>query len=336
MKYALSGDIGGTKTLLELSQIDNGEVVKRDSRRYVSAEFADFSLIMKDFLSHFPVDNSRHISLCLGVAGPVDNRGDYQVADITNLPWCLNSQSLVDEFQLGSAFIINDFQAVGYGINALNDSEFVSLQQGSVIPQGNRLVIGAGTGLGVGLMIDCGGAYKVLATEGGHIDYCPRSDIEFAFAKFLIQRYGRSCWEFVVSGPGLANLYQFLHQHRGGNTASLEEVMSADDPSAIISKRALDESDELAMEALTMFVSNYGAAAGNFALSSLPKGGVFIAGGIAPKILPYLKSSTFTQAFNSKGKMQSLCESFSISVVMNTDVGLIGPRVFAEKEAKSL
>jgi len=336
MKYALSGDIGGTKTLLELSHIDNGEVVKRVSHRYVSAEFTDFSLLIKDFLSRFPVDNSNCIAMCLGVAGPVDNWADYQIADITNLPWCLNSQSLVDEFQLGSVSIINDFQAVGYGINVLNDSEFVSLQQGSVIPKGNRLVIGAGTGLGVGLMIDCGGSYKVLATEGGHIDYCPRSDIEFAFAQFLIERYGRSCWEFVVSGPGLVNLYQFLHQHRGGNAGCLAEVMSAADPSAIISERAINESDELAIEALKMFVSNYGAVAGNFALSSLPKGGVFIAGGIAPKILPYLKGPAFTQAFNSKGKMQSLCESFSISVVMNTEVGLIGPRAFAEKQAKLL
>ena len=327
----LAGDIGGTKTLLELSEVqgDQTQVIAR--HRYDSAAYDSFSNVVEAFVSRY--DNLHHPSFqkaCFGVAGPVEVEARATVSNITNLSWQIDSAQLEQRFHLQNVRLVNDFSAIGYGIEHLGPSELTQLQQGQQREGGTRLVIGAGTGLGVALLIWCTDHYEVLGTEGGHVDFAPRDATQIALLDYLIKQRGRAACEDVLSGPGLVTIYRFLHHYRGGDPGQLASTLRQGDAAAAVAMAADGSEDSLARQAMSIFVSIYGATAGNFALSSMALGGVYVAGGIAPKILHHLEGGLFLEAFNDKGKMGHLNRQVPVAVVLNPDVGLIGCRHLAK------
>lgn len=330
----LCGDIGGTKTLLQLADIESGRGTLIDQKRFVSGDYGDFYTIISEFLAAHP--GVEICSACFGVAGPVFQVDGGQSATITNLPWRMQTAAITSRFQIGSATLINDFQAVGYGLEVLAEADFVTLQSGVPLLHANRLVIGAGTGLGVAQLIWVGDHYKVSATEGGHADFAPASQRQLDLASHLLRRFGRCSMEHVLSGPGLVNIYGFIaEQQNQQGSAACQSVMASADPAAAITQAAQAQ-EKLAMAALELFVEVYGAQTGNFALASLALGGVYIAGGIAPKLIEQLKTPRFMAAFRHKGKMAGLMEQMPVRVVMNAEIGLLGSRVIAQRTALSL
>ncbi len=265
----------------------------------------------------------------MGVAGPVSGR----TAATTNLPWQLDADEL--EFSLGipKVRLINDFQAVGYGIEALKEEDLASLQTGISVEKGTRVIIGAGTGLGMGLLVWQEDHYEVVASEGGHTDFAADGELQVNLQHYLKQRYRWASWERVVSGRGLVNIFEFLVEQQGAQpSAALTQAMQQEDSAAAISEFAITGQDVVASQALDLFVCMYGAQAGNLALLGLATGGVYIAGGIAPKILSKLKDGKFMQKFLDKDEhMQRLLKHMPVNVIINESVGVIGATVAASR-----
>lgn len=330
----LCGDIGGTKTLLQRVRVEDGLIEVLAEQRFASGHYPRFDLILAEFLDT-QSDRDAIGAACFGVAGPVIQTPDGETATITNLPWQMDSQDLAQAFQLPRVALINDLQAVGHGIEALPDSDFLTLQTGRPQARGNRLVIGAGTGLGLAQMVWSAEEYRVLATEAGHADFAPADAEQLKLVEYMIRRHGRCSVEFIVSGPGLGNIFAYLAERAGPEfAAQVQSVMQAPDRAAAIA-RAADEADGgPAREAVDLFMRAYGGQAGNFALACLPMGGVYIAGGIAAKNSHRLQAGGFIQAFNAKGKMAKLMQTIPVSVVTNAAVGLLGSRVYAQKISK--
>ncbi len=317
-KTILAGDIGGTKTLLTVAKvsgsIDDAHINVVAEHRYDSQAYATFDEVLTEFFAQSWHENNHAIECaCVGVAGPVKGH----IAKVTNLPWEINSDDLVARFGVGKIRLINDFQAVGYGIELLKAEDFVQLQAGEPQHHGVRAVIGAGTGLGHGLLIWQQGRYEVFSSEGGHASFAPTDVLQIELLKYLQRKFTNVSWELVCSGPGLENIYGFLANN---NAQQARYSLSA----AEITQLAFDQKDPVAQQALQTFVKIYGAQAGNLALTCLATGGVYIAGGIAPKILPVLQQSEFMDAFNDKSKMHNLLKSIPVSVVTNPRVGLLG------------
>ncbi|HKK07025.1 MAG TPA: glucokinase [Gammaproteobacteria bacterium] len=329
----VAGDIGGTKTLLRLVETGSGqasELEVLEERRYASGDYETFAPLMRDFLSEHGQDVT---GACLAVAGPVDGRR----ARTTNLPWELDADELERSLGLPRTSLINDFQAVGEGLEALAPEDLLTLQAGEPRAQDTRAVIGAGTGLGEGLLVWRGkegqGRYEALATEGGHSGFSPTDEIQIALLRWLQARHDHVSNELVLSGPGLVNIYRFLHEYEEGPADILARVLAEDDPAATISGLALGEAEPVATRALDLFCRIYGARAGDLALTGLARGGVFVAGGIAPQILTKLRDGQFVEAFCHKGKMAELMRTIPIHVVLNADVGVMGAAVVAAREA---
>lgn len=328
MIHLLAGDIGGTKTLLELCQYQDGKYTIIKAHSYASSAYANFELVVEDFLEELdlPID-----SACFGVAGPVNKDREGRItASVTNLPWKLDSGAISDQLNTKNINIINDFQSVGYGLTALGSEDLFELQAGQPQAEGNLLVIGAGTGLGVAQLLCLDGQYQVMATEGGHAGFSPASELETELCKYLINQFGYSSLELVLSGPGLVNIYRFLAQYRSAESGDeYMEIMKANDKAAAISSIADIDAQSLAGQAMAIFVHIYGSHVGDFCLTTLPRGGAYIAGGIAPKILDHIRQGSFMEAFGNKGKMAGIMGSFPLNVVTNPKVGLIGSREYA-------
>lgn len=331
----LCGDIGGTKTLLQLVEIaaTDSHIIKQE--RYVSNDYPQFDLLIRDFLNTVSKQDSID-SACFGVAGPVIKNNAGQTASVTNLPWHLSSSHLAHDFSIQNVALINDFQAIGYGISALNQKDLVILQTGCPIDHANQLIVGAGTGLGVAQLIWTGSDYKVAPTEAGHSDFAAANELQLELNHFLIKKEGRCSVEFVVSGPGLVNIFEFLALRSNQfETESCQSIILSPDPAAAIAEAADNDISSIAGQTMDLFIQAYAGQAGNFALSSLALNGVYIAGGIAPKILHRLQSGAFMDAFNAKGKMSHLMRNIPVKVVTNSEVGLIGSRVYAQKLVKN-
>lgn len=326
----LAGDIGGTKTLLQLADpVGDGFEVLYE-KRYASADYLEFKPLILDFAEEsFQRTGQSAYAACMGVAGPVSGR----TAVTTNLPWQLDADEL--EFSLGipKVKLINDFQAVGYGIEALQADDLAVLQTGRALEKGNRAIIGAGTGLGMGMLVWQEDHYEVVASEGGHSDFAPDGELQLQLQHYLKTRYRWASWERAVSGRGLVNIFEFLLQSQGRQpTPALAGAMQQQDAAAAISEFALSGQDPLASQTLDLFVRMYGAQAGNLALLSLATGGVYIAGGIAPKILNKIKDGVFLQSFLDKDEhMQSLLKAMPVSVITNENVGVLGSAVAASR-----
>lgn len=325
-KTVLAGDIGGTKTLLMIAEVAPGRIEVKREQRYVSRDFGDFLDIVRDFLQQTgPLQPD---GACFGVAGPVTEGR----AQITNLPWTIEAAALACELGIPPRVrLINDFQAVAYGIEALEQGDLATLLAGRPHPHGVRAVIGAGTGLGEGYMVWQGDHYEALGSEGSHADFAPADETQMELLRFLRRRYGHVSYERVVSGPGLVNIYEFLRERGGVESARLRQAMEQGDAAAAISEFALARQDELASAALEMFVAVYGAEAGNLALKVLASGGVYVAGGIAPKILRKLQEGAFIRAFLDKGRFSALLAQIPVYVVRNPKVGLMGAALAAAR-----
>ncbi len=329
-KLFLAGDIGGTKTLLALAD-ENGQV--RCERRYASRDYADFTTLLRDFLRDFlrEAGNPAAISAaCFGVAGPVDaNR-----SKVTNLPWLIDGPMLEQAFDIGRVELLNDFAAAAQGIDALSPDDLVALQIGAPLDKAPRVIIGAGTGLGVVGLLWADGNWRSLASEGGHMGFAPTDEEQLALWRFITQRHGRASAERVLSGGGLTDIYRhLLHQSGGDDRGGIDKLAAishdpdpllADDPAAQIGGIALQKPHSLAAQAVALFSRIYGAYAGDMALLFMARGGVYVAGGIAPKLLPLLASGGFMTAFAAKAEHARLMPDFPVQVVVNEGLGLLG------------
>jgi len=327
----LAGDIGGTKTLLQLADLAVGssyDIIFE--KRYVSAEWNHLTPMVQDFLQAAAGETSVQASAaCFGIAGPVNGRN----ARTTNLPWQLNADDMERDLNIDKIRFINDFQAVGYGIEALSEDDIVVLNQGNEVTHGTRVILGAGTGLGQCLLAWQGEHYEVIASEGGHVDFSPTDAEQVALLQHTQKKFSRCTWERVVSGKGINNIHNYmLEAYPGEETSELNQARSTGDPTAAISIAAANGSDPLAMRSMDLFCKLYGAQAGNLGLAGLAVGGVYVAGGVAPRIIDMLKNGLFMEAFMDKEeRMQSLLSNMPVRVVVNAKVGLMGSAVAASR-----
>ena len=322
-RILLAGDIGGTKTLLQLFEAGGSVLAER---RFDSAAFASLEQVVAAFLGDFP--SFPLAAACFGVAGPVDGGR----ASITNLPWQIDAAAISVEFRIPQVRLINDFQAVAYGIESLESRDMATLQAGVPQEHGVRAVIGAGTGLGECFMVWQGGHYSIFPSEGSHADFAPVDAQQIDLLRYLAARYGHVSYERLLSGTGLVNTFEFLRDSQGRQaTAELQSAIKAGNPAAAISGCAMGGKDELAVSALDLFARIYGAEAGNLALKVLARGGVYIAGGIAPQIMGKLEDGTFLRAFADKGRFVGLLKDIPVHVVLNPKVGLMGAARVAER-----
>ena len=326
----LTGDIGGTKTILRLVEADIKEKTFKTIKeeKYVSASFPDLVPMVEQFLG--TGNQEKPESACFAIAGPVINNS----SQLTNLSWDLDGKRLEQELNIDTVRLINDFAANSYGVLGLKDSELETLQLGEINNNAPIAVIGAGTGLGQGFLIPQGDSYQVFATEGGHSDFSPRNDLEFNLLKYLRSKLNTShiSVERVVSGQGIISIYQFLRDTNfTAESADIGEqirlweqaIEKTIDPAAIIAQGATT-GDNLCLKTMTMFIEAYGAEAGNMALKLLSYGGMYIAGGIAAKNLSLMKDGDFLTAFQDKGRMTPLMERIPLHIVLNSEVGLLG------------
>lgn len=314
----LAGDIGGTKTNLAYFDVEKGKLVVRQAKSYPSQEFPSLAAILKEFRK----ENAGSLNgAAFGIAGPVVD-GHCR---LTNLSWEIDRDELRKELGIPTVELINDLQATAYGTLHLAENEKLMLQTGRPQANGAIAVIAAGTGLGEGALIWDGKGYRAVASEGGHADFSPRNELEAALLLFLAKKYGHVSWERILSGPGIISLYEFLAAHDG--TAAprwLTEAFAREDPAAVISKAGIEGKDPTCVKALDLFVSLYGAEAGNLFLKFLGTGGVFIGGGIAPKILAKMKDGLFVQNFRAKGRFDKMLGEIPISVILNDRIALVG------------
>jgi glucokinase len=314
----LAGDIGGTNTRLALFDADAARVRIRVEKTFPSREWASLEAALAEFLYLHPADLS---GASIGIAGPV--RGGR--CEATNLPWVVDAASVAKRLRLKRVGLMNDLVANAHGIAALRGRDFVSLSAGGRAAAGNRAIISAGTGLGEAGMLWDGRSHRPFASEGGHVDFAPRNRLEAELLEYLMKRHGRVSCERIVSGPGLVNAYRFFRDRgKGREPAWLAEELRVSDPAAVISRRALDGKSPLCVQALDLFVSVYGAAAGNLALTTMATGGVYLGGGIAPKIVSKLKEPGFMNAFTAKGRLSPLLREIPVRVIMNPKTALLG------------
>ncbi len=322
-QYLLAGDIGGTHSLLELSERRGDSMRSVHEQSYRSQAYPGLDALLDDFLRLPPVSVAaeRVHAACFAVAGPVE----ANATRLSNLPWFIDGASLAARYGISQVVIVNDFAAVGHGIGELGARELTTLQPGAAHPGGTRLAVGAGTGLGVCLMTWQDDRYVVHPSEGGHADFAPTNSTQDASLLSLRQTLGHVSYERVVSGPGLLRIFGFLQESGTGMPSSaLLEAMQRQDPSAAISEFAIDRRDVLAGRALDLFVEIYGAFCGSMALTTLARGGVYLAGGIARKIAHKLVDGTFIRTFTDKGRFSELLRGCPVHIVTDRRVGLRG------------
>jgi glucokinase len=331
--YVLAGDLGGTKTLLQIAEVQGSRYRVVREERYVSADFDSLVPMIAAFLdTHNPARTYRIEGACLGVAGPVTEKGPEQAASLTNLPWKLESAEIARALSLARVRLINDFQAVGYGIAALGEDDIVTLQAGRMQRHAPCVTLGAGTGLGQGVLIWRDDYYEALPTEGGHVGFAPADALEMDLLRTLHSRYGRVSCERILSGAGFVSIYRFLRER--GEYPESEKVaaaIAAGDPAPAITHAALVDKDPLAVQTVERFLRIYGAHAGDVALTLLASGGVYIAGGIAAKMITAIRAGGFIRAFNDKGRMSPLVQAMPVHVVMNPQVGVMGAALVASR-----
>ena len=314
----LAGDIGGTNARLAYFQAQNGNLQLVSERIFPSQEHKELGEIVTKFLDD---STTRPKLACFGVAGPVRNGR----VETSNLPWVIEQSRLAKQIHLPSTFLINDLEASAWGVGALAAGDFVALNEGSTPAVGNQAVIAPGTGLGeAGLFWD-GKNHHVFASEGGHTDFAPQNELQIELLRFLKARFGHVSYERILSGPGLVNVYEFLRESGYGHESpEVTDELQKGDAAAAISRVALNGTSTLAEKALDVWMAVYGAEASNLALKVMATGGLFLAGGISPKILSKLTGPLFMEAFLDKGRMRPLVESIPVQVITNDKAGLLG------------
>jgi glucokinase len=310
----LAGDIGGTKTHLAL--FENGNCVHE--KKFASQEYAGLLQVVEEFLSLHPASIER---ACFGVAGPVVNG----VSQTTNLPWKIDAVELAKGLKISQVFLINDLEAHAWGIRSLKPTQVLTLNEGNSAVLGNQALIAAGTGLGEAGLYWNGKTHLPFACEGGHADFAAQTELEMELLRYFKNIFEHVSYERVLSGAGLYHLYRFLIDMRLENEGEeFEEIAMSHDPAKVISEKALSKESRACMRALDWFVSLYGAEAGNLALKFLALGGLYIGGGIAPKILPAMQSGGFMKAFTAKGRFSSLLSAVPVRIILDDNTALLG------------
>lgn len=329
-RICLAGDVGGTKTILALFEIEGDDVKCLKKEQFSSTNYQTFTELLAAFLAD--ADCSQIAAVCIGVAGVIaDGR-----CETTNLPWVLSSKEIGERVNTQNVWLLNDLEATAWGLLDLPEHNFVELNPDAQRQQGNIAVIAAGTGLGEAIIAWDGAEYHIIASEGGHADFSPTNEREIALLRYLLEKYPEhiSC-ERLISGEGLVNIYQFLkHINCAQTNPETEQQMTERDPAAVIGEAGVAGSDALCVEALNLFCRLYGAESGNLALKCLPYGGVYLAGGIGAKILPVLQQGEFMQGFLAKGRCRAVLQKISVKVCTNPEVALLGALSYAKKTAK--
>ncbi len=323
----LAGDIGGTKTAVAIAEINAERIVLRQSEVYPSAEFPSLEAILDRFLSSV---RTRPAVGAFGVAGPV-RQGR---AKITKLPWIIDERRVAERTRIPQVTVLNDFVAAALGLPYLSTGQVLVLRRGREESGGPVALIGAGTGLGQAALVRSSGRPTAIASEGGHADFGPRSELEDRLVAFVRARFGRVTRDRLLSGGGLVLMYEFLEADGfAPPQAFVREAFDQEDPAAVISRFGISGEDRLCSEALRMFVAIYGSEAGNLALQFRATGGLYVGGGIAPKILPALRGPEFLAAFGSKPPMEDLLVSIPVRVVREPRLGLYGAAAGAYRTA---
>jgi glucokinase len=329
-KYTIAGDIGGTKTLLGLFAIEEGRIRFVQTKRYPSKDYTKLSDIIDLFLKESDVQVNRE-SACFGIAGPCEGG----VCTTVNLPWVIDAREINAKFGIERVSLINDFEAIVYGVPQLDEDELEVINKGIKDPRGNIAVLGAGTGLGEAFAVyeNHSNRYRVYPSEGGHASFSPNNDEEIGLLKFLQGEHGHVSFERVLSGNGLVNIYRYLASSGSyGVSGEVEkEIKSGLNPAGTISRLAMVGKSDICSKSLDLFASIYGSEAGNLALKILPMGGVYLAGGIAAKIKDKLMDGLFLKAFLNKGRSSELLKNIPVRIVLNPEVGLIGAAVKASE-----
>jgi glucokinase len=320
----LAGDVGGTKTYLGLFAPGPDRPHPSLVREFATLAYPSLPAMIEAFLRGAGERSIDIQAACYGVAGPVTGR----VARMTNVPWPIDGDALAERFDVERTHLLNDLEAMAHAVPVLEPNELEVLQEGVAQPTGNAALIAAGTGLGEALLHNLDGRFIPSASEGGHADFAARTPRELDFVRDLTRQYGRAQVEHVVSGPGLTNLFHFTHAHRCDAVG--RGARQADLP-ALVTTSALERRCPYCVETLDLFVSAYGAEAGNLALRTVATAGVYVGGGIAPKILPALKGGLFLEAFRAKEPLVDLLATIPVSVVLNRRAGLLGAAVFANQ-----
>jgi glucokinase len=344
----LAGDIGGTKIHLALYDFEGARLKVLRDEKFAAHEFTTLDAAVEQFLSGSG-SNSVKTQVSEAIPGaPSNQRGEIAAAcfgcpgpvrdgrlKLTNLPWTLDARDLAKSLGIEHIFLINDLEANGYGIAELAPESVMTLHEGDAAAVGNRGLIAAGTGLGEALLIWDGKAHRPIASEGGHCDFAARTDREIALLKYLRHKlHGRVSWERVVSGMGIQNIYTYLRDvERMDEPTWLRKRMTSEDPNAVIGECAEDGSSDLCRDTVQTFAAAYGAEAGNIALKVLATGGMYVGGGIAPKILKVLAGGGFMQAFLDKGRLSPLMESIPVRVILDESCALLGAAAYAEARA---
>jgi glucokinase len=331
----LAGDVGGTKVHLALYNFDGGRLKPVRDQKFPAHQFASLDDVVNKFLGadgDRPAENKANIAAaCFGCPGPVRD-GHLK---LTNLPWTLDARDLRASLGIEHIFLINDLEANGYGIPELAPESIFILHEADSAAVGHRGLVSAGTGLGEALLIWDGKTHRPLASEGGHCDFAARNDREIALLNYLRKTLnGRVSFERVVSGIGIKNIYAYLRDVEKLNEPQwLKDRLANEDPNAVIGSCAEDGSSSICFETMKIFSAAFGAEAGNVALKVLAMGGMYLGGGIAPKILKTLKNGAFIQAFLDKGRLSPLLQSIPVRVILDDTCALLGAAAYAELQA---
>jgi glucokinase len=321
-RTVLAGDVGGTNARMAIVEVDGAAArIVRESR-YASQDYPGLAPIVVEFCAA----GARPERAAVGIACPVV--GDDCRA--TNLPWTVNRRELSRDIGISRVAIINDFSAIGYGLALLGEDDTVLLQQGEPAPRAPLALIGAGTGLGQGYLLWNGSRYEVYASEGGHVDLAAHDEIEFGLVQALQREFGHASVERLLSGPGIEYAYRYLATAGvAPEQPAVHAELQQGDAAAVITSHALDGSDALCVRTLEVFVTRLGAVAGDLALTILATGGVYVGGGIAPRIMDLLRHERFLDAFRGKGRLAKLLARIPVCVITNPNVGLLGAAAVA-------
>ena len=322
----LAGDVGGTKIFLGLFATDGARPTAIEVRSYRTLDFPDLAAASLQFLREISTETHDIEAAAFGVAGPITGAR----AQLTNVPWIVDLDAVQRQVGIPRAYLLNDLEALAWSIPVLTSDEIEVVHEGRADPSGNVALIAAGTGLGIALLPRLDGRLVPRASEGGHVDFAPRDVHERALAEALTSEYGRVDIERVVSGPGLANIHRILHPHQ---CATLTPMPPSDDLPAAVSRAALEAGCPSCVRSLECFVSAYGASAGNLALTVLATGGVYLGGGIAPRILPALRWPSFMRSFLDKSPMDAIISRVPVNVILNPRAGLLGAAAYASRQS---
>ncbi|MGC2637635.1 MAG: glucokinase [Acidobacteriaceae bacterium] len=328
----LAGDVGGTKVHLALYGFDRGQLVHVRDERFPAHEYTGLEEIVRRFLGES--GNPEITAACFGVPGPV--RGGR--LRLTNLPWMLDSRELSAGLNIVHLFLINDLEANGYGIPELTAEQIFTLNEGDPAAVGNRALVSAGTGLGEGVLVWTGKTHVPMASEGGHSDFAARNALEMELLQYLMKKLnGRVSFERVVSGQGVTNIYNFLRDEKRMEEPDwLKKRMESEDPNAVIGEAGEQGASDLCAKTLETFVSAYGAESGNLVLKVLATGGMYVGGGIAPKILKTMRGGAFMRAFTDKGRLSELLIHTPVHIILESRAALMGAAAFAEARAAEI